>query len=267
VSAATLFAGVAVAAAAGVTGWLLLLRRQLFAADALSHVAFPAALAAAAIGVDVRLGLIVCTVIVALVLAVLGSTSVSRRVADDATIGVLFTAILAAGLFIQTVIDRSSGEGSTAATRALFGSLTALSRGEALSSGVIALVAGLGAVILARPLVFAWVTPGMAQAAGMRLRALEIAFMTLLALVVAVAAQAVGALLLLGLLTGPAAFARGAVARPAAGVALAALVGALATLAGLAVATNVALLPASSAIVVAAALPYGALRLRAAVRG
>ena len=265
-SAATLFAGASIALAAGVTGWLLLLRRQLFAADALSHVAFPAALAAALVGVQARLGLLVCTIVAGLVLALLGRRS-AGKVADDSTIGVLFTAILAVGLLLQTLVDRSSGEGSTAATRALFGSLTSLSTGEAVTGGLIALAAALAAALASRVLIFSWVTPGMARAAGVPSQLLEYAFMAILAVVVAVSAQAVGALLLLGLLVGPAAFARARLARPGAGIALAALVAVLASAAGLFASARASSLPASSAIVAAASLPYVLLRLRRVRRG
>ena len=45
-----------------------MLRAQVFAGDALSHVAFTGALAAAAAGLDTRIGLFAATIAVALVL-------------------------------------------------------------------------------------------------------------------------------------------------------------------------------------------------------
>ncbi len=59
-------AGTAVALAAGLVGYFLVLRAQVFTADALSHVAFTGALAALAAGVDARIGLFAVTVVVAL---------------------------------------------------------------------------------------------------------------------------------------------------------------------------------------------------------
>ena len=55
-------AGTFVALACGLVGYFVVLRAQVFAGDALSHVAFTGALAAAAAGVDVRLGLFVATI-------------------------------------------------------------------------------------------------------------------------------------------------------------------------------------------------------------
>ena len=59
-----LLAGTFIALACGVCGWFVVLRGQVFAGDALSHVAFPGALAAAAAGVDERIGLFAATVAV-----------------------------------------------------------------------------------------------------------------------------------------------------------------------------------------------------------
>jgi len=57
-----LIAGTAIAAAAGLIGYFLVLRSQVFTADALSHVAFTGALIALTLDVDARLGLFVATI-------------------------------------------------------------------------------------------------------------------------------------------------------------------------------------------------------------
>src|ERR1019366_8833366 len=91
-----LLAGTFVALACGVSGWFVVLRGQVFAGDALSHVAFPGALAAAAAGVDQRLGLVLATVIVGAGIGVLGRATLSGRgggvalAADDTAIGIAF---------------------------------------------------------------------------------------------------------------------------------------------------------------------------------
>ena len=58
--------------AAGLVGYFLVLRAQVFTADALSHVAFTGALAALAAGLDARIGLFAVTVAVALGMGALG---------------------------------------------------------------------------------------------------------------------------------------------------------------------------------------------------
>ncbi len=70
-----LLAGTFVALACGVSGWFVVLRGQVFAGDALSHVAFPGALAAAAAGIDERIGLLATTVLVGIAIGLLGLRS------------------------------------------------------------------------------------------------------------------------------------------------------------------------------------------------
>src|SRR5207248_8106420 len=68
-----LLAGTPVALACGLLGYFVVLRSQVFAGDALSHVAFTGALAAAAAGVDVRTGLFIATLAVAAAVRGLGA--------------------------------------------------------------------------------------------------------------------------------------------------------------------------------------------------
>ena len=57
-----LLAGTFIALACGMVGYFVVLRAQIFAGDALSHVAFTGALAAAAAGIDTRIGLFAATI-------------------------------------------------------------------------------------------------------------------------------------------------------------------------------------------------------------
>ncbi len=63
-----LLAGTGIAAAGGAVGYFLVLRAQVFTADALSHVAFTGAAAALAFGIDLRVGLFTATIAVAMAL-------------------------------------------------------------------------------------------------------------------------------------------------------------------------------------------------------
>ena len=64
-----LLAGTAIAVACGAVGYFVVLRAQVFAGDALSHVAFTGVLAAALAGIDLRLGLFAATIAFALLFA------------------------------------------------------------------------------------------------------------------------------------------------------------------------------------------------------
>ena len=104
-----LLAGTFVALACGVSGWFVVLRGQVFAGDALSHVAFPGALAAAAAGIDERIGLFAVTVAVGAGIGLLGRGALARggasasaaTPADDTAIGIVFTFILGLGRLLR----------------------------------------------------------------------------------------------------------------------------------------------------------------------
>ena len=256
-------AGTGIAAACGVVGYFLVLRAQVFTGDALSHVAFTGALAALAAGVDLRFGLFGATIAVGIGIGLLGQ---SAR-ADDVVIGSVFAWMMGLGvLFLSIYISGSSGSNGsngTAGVSVLFGSILGLSPVAAVAAAAVGL--GVCALILlvARPLLFSSVDEAVAAAAGVPVRALGIGFLAIVGLTAAETTQAVGALLLLGLLTAPAAAAIRLTTRPSRGIALSAGLAILATWAGLAFSYAVPSAPPSFAIVGAATVVYGLASLRA----
>jgi zinc/manganese transport system permease protein len=253
-----LLAGTFIGLACGVSGWFVVLRGQVFAGDALSHVAFPGALAAAAAGVDERIGLFGATIAVGAGIGMLsqrswaggGGTGGAAAPGDDAAIGAVFTFVLGLGVFFLTLFSTSSGGGSGIQTaHTLFGSIFGLAAGEARVAAAIGLAAVLATLVIARPLLFASISPEVAGARGVPRRLLGIGFVMLLGVVAAEATEAVGALLLLGLLAAPAAAAHRLGGNPYRGIALAGLLAVAAMWGGLALAYAVPGLPPSTAIV------------------
>jgi len=116
-------------------------------------------------------------------------------------------------------------------------------------------------LVIARPLLFASVSPEIAGARGVPTGLLGMAFLVLLGVIVAQAAQAIGALLLLGLLAAPAAAAHRLAGNPFAGIALAGALALVAMWGGLALAYAVPSLPPSSAVVAIAVTGYYASRI------
>jgi zinc/manganese transport system permease protein len=246
-------AGTMIAAACGLAGFFLVLRAQVFTGDALSHVAFTGALAALAAGIDLRLGLFTATIAVAMALGMLGR----RGHADDVVIGNVFAWVLGLGVFFLTLYttSRSSGNG-TAGTGVLFGSIFGLSAGQAAMAAVIGAGIAAAVMLIARPLLFASVDPDVAAARGVPVRALGIGFLAVVGATAAEATQAVGALLLLGLLAAPAATALLVTARPYLGLAISAGLAVAEMWAGLALAYAVPAMPPSFAIIAVATATY-----------
>ena len=251
-------AGTAIALAAGLTGYFLVLRGQVFTGDALSHVAFTGALAALAFGLDARLGLFVTTIAIALLMGVLGR----RGRADDVVIGSIFAWVLGLGVLFLSIYttSRSAGNGR-ASIAVLFGSIFGLSAAQAqeaawISGGVIVALA-----LIARPLLFASIDETVAAARGVPVRTLGLVFLALVGVCAALATQAVGALLLLGLLAAPAGSAMHLTARPYLALVLSAAISVGAMWTGLILSYVAPQLPPSFAILAVAAAVYSATAL------
>jgi zinc/manganese transport system permease protein len=213
-------AGTAVGLTAGLVGYFLVLRAQVFTADALSHVAFTGALAALAAGLDARVGLFAVTVLVALGMGTLGR----RARPDDVVIGGVFAWVLGLGVFFLTLYTTTrSGTGNGSASVAvLFGSIFGLSAPRAVATAAIAVVVSLLMLVIARPLLFASVDENVAAARGVPVRLLGYGFLVLVGATAAESTQVVGALLILGLLAAPAGAAARLTTRPWTGLALSA---------------------------------------------
>ncbi len=248
-----LLAGTPVALACGLVGYLLVVRSQVFAGDALSHVAFTGALAAAAAGIDLRLGLFAAALAVAAAMGLLGQ----RARADDVVIGTVFVWILGLGaLFLSIFTSSRSGANGVGGVRVLFGSIFGLSQGQADLAAAIGVLVVVAVVAIARPLVFASLDAGAAEARGLPVRMLGILFLCLVGVTAAEATQAIGALLLLGLLAAPGGAAHRLATNPYAGLALGGGLAVMSLWLGVVLAYLIPSLPPSTAIVTVAAALY-----------
>ena len=259
-----LLAGTATALAAGLVGYFLVLRAQVFTSDALGHVAYAGALGALAFGFDPGAGLLIATIVTACAMAGLGL----RARPDDVAIGSTFAWILGLGSFFLTLYTtRYSGANSRASVTYLFGSIFGISASQAALVTWITLGVCVAMAVLARPLLFASLDEAVATARGVPVRLLGVAFLALVGVVCAESTQAVGGLLVLGLIAAPAGAAHRLTSRPYLGLALSAVIGAGAMWAGLAFSFYVPNVPPSFSIMSAATLAYIAAAAATAVSG
>ena len=201
-----LIGGSLVAVAAGLLGYFVITRQNAFAAHALAHIGFPGATGAILIGAPVTLGLAVFCIGGGLLIGLFG-----RRVADrEMATGTILALATALGVLFASL---ASANASTT-TSVLFGNLLAISQDQLVVYGAFTLAVVLTLAVLARPLVFASVDPAVAEARGVPVRALGLAFVVLLALTITMAVQVVGTLLLFALVVTPAATALRITARP-----------------------------------------------------
>jgi zinc/manganese transport system permease protein len=249
-----LLAGTFVGLACGLVGWFVVLRAQVFAGDALSHVAFAGALGAALLGVDIRAGLFAATILGGIAMGALGD----RTRADDVAIGSFFAWTLGLGVLFLSIFTRQSSAGNgTAGVRVLFGSIFGLDASAVRIAVVLGAAAAVGLLAIARPLLYASLDPSVAAAQGVPVRLLGFGFLALVGLVAGEASQAVGALLLLGLLAAPAGAAHRLTARPWLGLVLSSAFAIGSVWLGLVLAYVVPSLPPSTAIIGVAVAIFG----------
>jgi zinc transport system permease protein len=186
----------AMAAAAGLVGCFAVIRRMTLAADALSHVALPGIGVALALRIDPLFGAVAMLLFGAVIVWAVEDRT---RVATETVIGVFFSAALAIGSLLATGEDLLG---------ALLGRAGAISLPEMLFG-----LAGAAAVVIVmlqrrHSLLVALVSPDIARTAGIDVRRLDLLYLLMFALTVALGLRYLGVLLMGSLVIIPAATAK-----------------------------------------------------------
>src|SRR5438309_10034300 len=221
-------AGTVVALSAGVIGYFVVLRGLSFAAHALSHIGFAGATGAVLVTVARIVGLLVFTMSAGAVMGALGQRLRGR----DVTIGLVMAWSLGLGLLFTRLYQGSAN----LAVGILFGQIFGITTQDIAVTFVAGSVTILLVVAVYRPLLFATLDEEVAEAKGVPVRGLSIAFMVILAVAVSEAVRVVGVLLIFALIVAPAAIAERFTTRPSRGLLLSAVLAVLFTWAGLTVA-------------------------------
>lgn len=250
-------AGIGVAVAAGPLGSMVVWRRMAYFGDATAHAAILGVALALATDLPIGFG----TLFVALVMAATVSTLSARGWAMDTTLGVLAHSALALGLVAVSFVQGARLDLSAY----LFGDILAVSRGD------LAFIWG-GALAVAGLMLWRWqalltatLNEDLAYASGLNPDRERLILTLALALTVAVALKVVGALLIAAMLIIPAAAARGLARSPESMAVMASVIGALATIGGLAASLRFDS-PAGPSIVVVAAVVFAASAVLGQVR-
>ncbi len=245
-----ILAGLGVAAVAGPLGSFVVWRRMAYFGDTLSHSALLGVALGFLLGVNLNLSVIVLCIVLSLVLVVLQQ---QRRLASDTLLGIMSHSALSLGLVALTFLEAVRID----LMAYLFGDILAVSPTDLLwiyGGGALALT---GLLVLWRPLLAVTVHEELAQVDGINVGATRLAFMLLVALVIAVAMKVVGILLITSLLILPAAAARRFSRTPEAMAAMGALMGGVAVIVGIAASLGWDL-PTGPAIVLSASALFAA---------
>ncbi len=220
-------AGIGVAAIAGPLGTFVVWRRMAYFGDTLAHAALLGVALGVVAGISVNLAIVLVCAGLAAVLVLLQQ---QRMLASDTLLGLLAHSSLSLGLVVLALLETVRVD----LLSYLFGDILAVRTTDLLwiyGGGALAL-----ALLLAiwRPLLSITVSEDLARVEGVNAVRVHLVFMLLIALVIAVALNVVGILLITSLLIIPAAAARRFAATPEQMALLAALIGAAAVVGGLA---------------------------------
>ena len=221
-----LVASALVGVACAVVGAFVVLKGMSFVGDAVSHSAFPGVVLAYLLGLPIILGGAVAAIGTALGIGALTRRSGLRA---DAVIGVLFAGMFALGVALFSSIPNYVGD----LFHFLFGDVLGISFADLISLAVLASLLLLIVWVLWKELLFATFDPLGAGAAGLPVRRLDDLLLILIAVTIVVSLQAVGIVLVVAMITTPAATAQLLVKRFGQMIALAALIGVISSLVGL----------------------------------
>ncbi|MEO9323359.1 zinc ABC transporter permease AztB [Nocardioides sp. C4-1] len=218
--------GALVAVLCGVVGTWVVVRSMAFLGEALAHGMLPGVALATVAGLPVVLGAACSAGVMSLAVSLLQRRG---RLSYDTSIGLLFVAMLALGVLVIS----HSGSFATDATAILFGDILAISDADVRFLLVATAVTVLAAALAHRPLLALAFDARVAAVLGLRPALAQALLVGLVTLAVVVSYQAVGSLLVVGLLIAPAVAASHWTRRIPTTMALAAALGVVAVVAGL----------------------------------
>ncbi|MFA4896536.1 zinc ABC transporter permease AztB [Microbacterium sp.] len=192
-----LLTGALVAVICGVVGTWVVLRGMAFLGEAMAHGMLPGIAVATLLGIPPVLGAAVSAAGMSLGI---GALQRRGRLSADTSIGLLFVASLALGV----IVISASRSFATDATAILFGDILAAAPSNVLMLAIVAVVALVVAALGHRSFVAVTVDPRQAQLLGLRPQIAHVLLVGLITLAVVAAYQAVGSLLVVGMLLGPA---------------------------------------------------------------
>ncbi|MEM9465498.1 MAG: zinc ABC transporter permease AztB [Actinomycetota bacterium] len=223
-----LFGGLVAVVATSIVGTWVVLRGLTFLGDALSHGVIPGIALAILWGFSPVLGAFIAAVVMSGLVTLVSSRTVVR---EETAIGLLFVGMLALGV----VIVSRARSFATEVTSLLFGDVLGVTREDIRTQLIATAIVVVVSVVMYRPFLALTFNRAKAQTLGLRPALAQAVLLMLLALSIVASFQAIGTLLVFGLLIGPPATAMLIVRRVPSIMLLAIVHGSLAVVFGLAI--------------------------------
>jgi ABC-type Mn2+/Zn2+ transport system permease subunit len=186
--------------AVGALGCWIVLYGTSYSAESLSHSLLPGLVVATLVGVPLLIGGALAALVAAIAIAAAGSI---EGVGRDAAVAVVITTVFGAGVLLALSPSSPPGIGGL-----LFGDPLAVSKSDLVVSAALSAVILLALRLMHTRFLVAGFDRSVARGLGASPRVVEVSLLVLTALAVLVAVQALGNLLVVAVLVGPAAIAR-----------------------------------------------------------
>lgn len=180
----------------GTVGSLIVLRGLSLMGDAMSHAVLPGVALSFLFGIPMFIGALITGMIASIFIGYITSSSKTK---PDAAIGISFTAFLASGIIIISLINTT-----TDLYHILFGNLLAITNSAFLTTIVIGSIVLILIIIFYCPLMISTFDPTFSRMSGLNTTLLHYFVMLLLSLVTVASIQTVGIILVVALLITPA---------------------------------------------------------------
>ncbi|HGO3740367.1 TPA: metal ABC transporter permease [Staphylococcus aureus] len=180
----------------GTVGSLIVLRGLSLMGDAMSHAVLPGVALSFLFGIPMFVGALITGMTASIFIGYITSSSKTK---PDAAIGISFTAFLASGIIIISLINTT-----TDLYHILFGNLLAITNSAFLTTIVIGSIVLILIIIFYRPLMISTFDPTFSRMSGLNTTLLHYFVMLLLSLVTVASIQTVGIILVVALLITPA---------------------------------------------------------------
>jgi manganese/iron transport system permease protein len=197
-----------------------------FMGDALAHSVLPGMILALILGVSPLVGAVPMGIVVALAI---GYLSKKAKIAEDTSTGILFAGLFALGLIMVPL----AGNVSISVEDILLGQVLGVSNRDVAMTCLLAALVLIVISVFHRQLVFVSFDPVGATVIGLPTKGLDYLLFVLLSIVIVVALQAVGIVLVVAMLITPAAAAGLIARRFNRAIALGVVFGVLSTVSGL----------------------------------
>lgn len=234
-------------ALAGLVGTLVVLRKRAFFTTALTHATFPGAMVAAVLGFSVVLGSAIFSIVLVALMTVIAR---ARGQGGQVAAGVVLTFGFALGAIVQA----ANPSLPISVESFLVGSILTVGWADIGLTAAVLVIATIVLALRGRHIVFATVDELGYRAAGFRPWVAEALTVSLIAMTVVAIMPAIGAILAIALVVGPASAARLLVGSTTAVFAVAPVIGALAAVVGVVLSREFAISAGGAIALVVAAV-------------